>query len=115
MIETTIKRFLESKLSVPVLLEKPENQAPQYVIIEHTGGTQKNTIPSTVFTIQSYELSLQKAAELNEQVKNWMLDGIEGLITVESIAKVTLNSDYNFTDTTSKRYRYQAVFEIIHY
>ena len=115
MIETTINRFLESKLSVPVLLEKPENQAPQYVIIEHTGGTQKNTIPSTVFTIQSYELSLQKAAELNEEVKRWMLDGMDGLVTLNEIVSVELNSDYNYTDTTTKEYRYQGVYNITHY
>ena len=26
-----------------------------------------------------------------------------------------LNTDYNFTDTAQRRYRYQAVFDIIHY
>lgn len=115
MIEITVRKFLESKLTVPVLMEIPKGPASQFVVIEKTGGGQENHIPSAIMTIQSYAESLQKAAELNEQVKNWMLDGMEGLITVESIAKVSLNSDYNFTDTTSKRYRYQAVFEIIHY
>lgn len=115
MIEDVIRNFLESKLTVPVLMEIPKSPASQFVVIEKTGGGQENLISSAILTIQSYGPSLYKAAELNGQVKNWMLDGIEGLITVESIAKVTLNSDYNYTDTTSKRYRYQAVFEIIHY
>ncbi len=115
MIEIIVKNFLESKLSVPVLTEKPKGSASQFVVIERTGGAQSNKIPSAIVTIQSYEQSMQKAAELNEEVKHWMLDGMEGLISVDEVADVSLNSDYNFTDTTTKQYRYQAVFEITHY
>lgn len=115
MIETIVKNFLESKLSVPVLTEKPKGSASQFVVIERTGGAQSNKIPSAIVTIQSYEQSMQKAAELNEDVKHWMLDGMEGLISVDEVSDVSLNSDYNFTDTTTKQYRYQAVFEITHY
>ena len=49
---------------------------------------------------------------MNEEIKAMMLDG---LITLGAVAKVDLNSDYNFTDTTTKTYRYQAVFDIVHY
>ena len=34
---------------------------------------------------------------------------------VASISAVRFDSDYNFTDTDTKHYRYQAVFEITHY
>lgn len=115
MIEIIVKNFLESKLSVPVLMEIPKSQASQFVIIEKTGSTHENHIDSAILTIQSYAESMQEAAELNEQVKNWMLDGMEGLVTLDEVANVNLNSDYNFTDTSSKRYRYQAVFDIVHY
>lgn len=115
MIEIIVKNFLESKLSVPVLMEIPKSQASQFVIIEKTGSTHENHIDSAILTIQSYAESMQEAAELNEQVKTWMLDGMEGLVTSDEVASVNLNSDYNFTDTTSKRYRYQAVFDIVHY
>ena len=115
MIEITIKQFLESKLSVPVLLEQPKDKASQFVVIERTGGAQKNKIPSAIFTIQSYGKTMQDAAELNELVKNWMLDGNEGLVTENEVVSVNLNSDYNFTDTTTKQYRYQAVYDIVHY
>ena len=37
------------------------------------------------------------------------------MITLNSISKIKLNSDYNFTDTETKEYRYQAVFDINHY
>ena len=115
MIETLVKEFLESKLSVPVLTEVPKNPASSYVIIEKTGGTQQEYINSAILTIQSYGPSLYDAAMLNDGVKAWMLDGMEGLITLDDITKVNLNSDYNYTDTSMKRYRYQALYEIIHY
>lgn len=54
---------------------------------------------------------MYKAAELNEEVKKVVAEMIE----LDSIARVQLNSDYNFTDTETKRYRYQAVFDINYY
>lgn len=115
MIENIIRDFLESKLSVPVLMETPKRPDAKYVVIERTGGAQENHIPSAIITIQSYGESLYDAAALNEEVKSWMLDGMIGLVTLGSIASVDLNSDYNFTDTTTKHYRYQAVYDITHY
>lgn len=115
MIESKVKEFLESKLSVPVLMEVPKNPASSFVIIKKTGGTQEEYINSSILTIQSYAPSLYDAAVLNEEVKEWMLDGLKGLITLENVTSVNLNSDYNFTDSSEKRYRYQALFEIVHY
>lgn len=115
MIEIIIKEFLESKLSVPVLMEVPKNPVTSFVIIEKTGSSMDNHIPSSIITIQSYASSLYGAAELNELVKDNMLDGLNGLASLDQIANVTLNSDYNYTDTSEKRYRYQAVYDITHY
>ena len=47
----------------------------------------------------------------NEIVKN----AVENLIGLDEIRGISLNGDYNFTDTTTKEYRYQAVFDIGHY
>lgn len=115
MIEEIVRDFLESKMTVPVLMEVPKSPASQLVIIDKTGGGQENHINNSVLTIQSYAPSLLEAAELNKEVKKWMLDGLEGLITLDVIVSVNLNGDYNYTDTTSKKYRYQALFEIVHY
>ena len=46
----------------------------------------------------------------NENVET-MLDIDE----LDSISKCELNSDYNFTDTQQKKYRYQAVFNLTYY
>ena len=60
--------------------------------------------------MQSYGPSLFEAAELNERVKAAMDD----LIQLPDIISSDLDSDYNFTDTSTKRYRYQAVYDIIY-
>jgi hypothetical protein len=52
-----------------------------------------------------------EAATLNEQVKQAVFDSV----SLDEITAVSLNSDYNYTDTATKRYRYQAVFVITHY
>ena len=80
------------------------------VFVEKTGGHGEYITESTV-AIQSYETSLYKAASLNEDVK----DAMRTLTEIPEICKVTLNSDYNYSDTTTKEYRYQAVFDVIHY
>jgi hypothetical protein len=37
---------------------------------------------------------------------------MEGIVGASGISACHLNSDYDYTDTTSKRWRYQAVFDI---
>ena len=115
MIEDTVREFLSSKMTAPVWMEIPKNPPKKMIIIEKTGSSQTNFIKTATFAMQSYAPSLYEAAQLNEQVKEWMLDGVYGAITLSVIARITLDSDYNYTDTTSKRYRYQAVFDIKHY
>ncbi|WP_373706128.1 hypothetical protein [Jeotgalibaca porci] len=111
MIEVTIMQHLESKLDVPVFMEKPEPLLLEYVLFEKTGGGGANKIGTATFAFQSYSQSLYKAALLNEQVKL----AVESLTEQNEVSGVRLNSDYNFTDTTTKEYRYQAVFDINHY
>lgn len=115
MIEIIVKEFLSSKLDVPVLLEVPKNPAASFVIIEKTGGNESNYIPSSLITIQSFGKSKYEAAALNKKVKRWMIDGVNGLVSVDEVVSVAINSDYDYTDTTEKRYRYQGVYDITHY
>lgn len=111
MIEKTILDYLNSKLSVAVYMEEPIKPPKSYVLIEKTGSGKRNHIYSAMFAVQSYGSSLLEAATLNESVKNAM----ESIVELDVIGSCSLNSDYNFTDTTTKRYRYQAVFDLIHY
>lgn len=111
MIEIVIRKYLSSVLSVPVYLERPEEAPESFVLFEKTGSGRSNHILSSTFAFQSYANTMQKTAELNEQVK----DAVDGLLSQNEIHSVRLNSDYNYTDTTTKEYRYQAVFDIGHY
>ena len=115
MIEQTIYKFLNDNMTVPVYTEIPSNPPKKMIVLEKTGSSLTNHIPRATFAIQSYGKSLQEAAELNESLKEIMMDGLDGLLSLPQIAAVNLNSDYNYTDTTTKRYRYQAVFDIVHY
>ena len=111
MIEAIIRNYLESVLSVPVYLEKPDPAPISYVLIEKTGSGRSNKLPSSTFAFQSYAGSMYQAALLNDEVK----EAVDNLITLDEISKAKLNSDYNYTDTTTKNYRYQAVYDIFHY
>ena len=111
MIELTILNHLKTKLSVPVYLEEPETKPVKYVLFEKTGSGRSNHLGSSTFAFKSYAGSLYEAAALNEQTKA----AVDSLIGLKEIARVKLNSDYNFTDTTTKRYRYQAVYDLNHY
>lgn len=110
MIEATILDFLNENLRVPVFMEKPEGELDEYVLIDKTGSSESDFIKSATFAIQSYSTSLYKACVLNEEVKGAM----NNLISLPMISRAKLNTDYNFTDTTKKRYRYQAVYDLFY-
>lgn len=116
MIELIVLNYLKLKLNVPVVMENIKED--EYVLIEKTGSGLSNHIKNTTFAIQSYSNSLYNAALLNEEVKKAMIgDGIttNGIVEDENICSCELNTDYNFTDTTTKHYRYQAVFDVVNY
>lgn len=60
------------------------------------------------FALQSYADSMYEAALLNREV----IEKTKNMITLDEIFKVKLNSDYNFTDPSTKKYRYQCIFDI---
>ena len=110
MIEEIIIRYL-SKNGFQCFMEVPRNIEGDYIIVEKTNSSNSNFINHATLAIQSYSTSLYKASCLNEKVK----EAIENMIELDEISKVKLNTDYNFTDTTKKQYRYQAVYEITYY
>ncbi|HEM3194113.1 hypothetical protein [Streptococcus suis] len=111
MIEVITLNFLTEHLSVPVYTEHEEEMPDSFVVFEKTSGGKKNYLYQATLAIQSYGQSLEEAAFLNEEVKTV----VEKMIELPSISKVELNSDYNFTDTETKRYRYQAVVDFIYF
>ena len=115
MIELTIKTYLSQRLAeagIEVGLELPPGKDPaKYVVIEKTGSSKTNRLPNATLAIQSYGPTLYDAASLNESIKTIM----EEAVSLDDISKVSINSDYNFSDPDTKRYRYQAIFQIWYY
>ena len=110
MIAKTLLDYLDNTLDVPVVMEAPE-QTTGYVLIDQTGSSRTNHIITTTFAIQSYGSSLYNAMLLNDEVK----DAMVGFAELDEITRVELETDYNFTNTATKQYRWQAVYQITHY
>lgn len=113
IIEETVRNYLNEQLDCPVWLEIPKGEEPpaEYVLVNKSGSRRENHINSAMITIQSYGASLLDAMDLNEAVKAAM----DSMIALDSVTRAALNSDYDFTDTQTKQYRYQAVYDITHY
>ncbi len=111
MVEEILRDYLAEVLTVPVYMEIPANPPDRFAVVEKTGSARKALLNSAMIAIKSYGDTLYHAAQLNEQVKTAM----DGAIVLDAISSVALNSDYNFTDTATKRYRYQAVYDITYY
>lgn len=117
MIETVIIRELSGALRAlgeecPVVAEEPANAPERFVLVEKTGSGLVNRIGSATFAVQTYAMTLYEAAALCDTVKTAMLDTV---LCCGEIAGIRLRGDYNFTDTETRRYRYQAVFDVTFY
>ncbi len=111
MIEKIVLDYLNETLNVNAYMEIPNENETSFVVIEKTGSGERNHIFDATIAVQSYGETLYEAALLNEEVKTAM----DNIIELDEVCSCDLNSDYNFTDTTTKQYRYQAVFDLVHY
>ncbi len=110
MIEIVIMDHLKINLDskIGIGLERPITTPDSFIIFEKTSSGEDNQIHSATFAFQSYsKKSLYEAAKLNEDLKAI----IKKMDELPSVLSVKLNTDYNFTDTSTKEYRYQAVFD----
>lgn len=108
MIEAKVISFLGTKTGLNVYAERPKTLGSEFILVERTGAGMTNRIKRAVIAVQSYADSLCRAAEINALVESAM----EDLVTVKDISKCELNSSYNYTDTETRKYRYQAVFNV---
>ena len=111
MIETTVLDYLRDRLGVPVTMEVPEGASGTFVVLEKTGSSRQNYIRRATLAVQSYAPTLLSAAQLDDRVNETML----ALPELDRVAACRLERDYNFTDTETKKYRYQAVFAVTYY
>lgn len=110
LIEAAVISYLVSALETQhVYAERPENPPEEYYIIERTASGEINHIQTATVTIQSVSgNSLLRAAEMNQQV----LKVMPCIVQEADVSCCRLNSAYNYTDTSTRQYRYQAVFDL---
>ena len=111
MIETTVRDYLSEQLPVPVFLERPETPPECYVLLEKLSATEREGIGKASFAMQSVSGSLYAAAQLSGMVRAAMAQAV----VLPEISRASLDNEYNFTDPTTRTYRYQAVFELTYY
>ncbi len=112
MLEITLKNYLEKVLSVPCKLEVPQDLPEKLIRIERLSAQYPCPGMSTVrIAVQSYAQTLYGAALLNEIIKAAM----EDFDTLADISAAKLLNDHPFPDTGTKRYRWQAVYDITYY
>lgn len=111
-MEEKILNFLKDR-GFTCYMEEPVKKPSEYVLVEKTGSSDAGDgLYSSLYAFKSYSTSMYKASNLNEKVKAAVMDMPQN---IPGITDATLNSDYNFTDTDTRRYRYQSVFDIIHF
>ena len=110
ILEKKIIEYLSPLLSVPVVTETPEDDTASYVRIERVGRAVRNRVTTDSIAFQSYGATMLEAAELDEEVQGRM----EGFLSLDEISSVTLQSNYNATDTSNLKYRYQCIYDIVY-
>ena len=112
MIEKTVYDYLCGRMNVPVYMELPESvNTEEFVVVEKIGGDITDYIRSATIAIQSYSTkSLYNAASLDEAVHVVM----DVMAAHTDVSECQMTADTNFTDTSTKRYRYQCLYNI-HY
>lgn len=111
MIELILMDYLSSQTQVPCYLTVPEKFSGNFCVLEKTSGGCEDGIFSATVAVQSYSETTLGAIRLNRRVVDAMLDAD----TLPLVSQCELNTDYNFPDTTRKRPRYQAVFDVTYY
>lgn len=109
MIEKDILSILSDQ---NVYCERPPKAPKEWVLIERIAQSAvlNGLLYETRIAVQSYSESLLKAAELDESVRDTLLNA-----DVNGITSIKLNASTNFTDPETKEYRYQSVYDITHY
>lgn len=111
-VEEFYVQYLNGALpDVETFGDVPSPLPDTFITVERVGGGQTDEIPRADIAVQSWGPTRAAAGQLNERVKAAMLASIAR----PEISRCHLDTDYNFTDTTTNHPRYQAVFEAVYF
>lgn len=113
VIDEFVLKYLENSTNIKAFLEEPEKgeRPEKYYLIARLGTSESNFLTRAQFAVQSYAERMLEAAALSRLAVRAMKE----LPNENAVTAVRLVSEYNFTDTSTRRYRYQAVFEVYYY
>lgn len=110
ILEAIIIQYLNDVLDVPVYAEEPDNKVLPYVVLEQTSTDKENLIVFAAIAFDSYADTKIDAINLNNEV----ISAMEGFDSVMNVSRSELNTSYNNTDTTTKRYCYSCSFDVVY-
>lgn len=101
---------LNTSMTVPVYGDEDEVTDSKYVLVEMIGMSEKNMVQKESLSFRSIAESRAAAYALNLTT----MEKVKELIQFDEISGIHLESSYDSTDTTKKKYRYQCIFGITH-
>lgn len=109
----TIEQYLIEKLQTvaPAYAEKPEDITGEYLVVDVISASESNCIKRSTVAVRCYADSFVEAAELNRTVREYMAD----LWQEPEIARCKINTEYAINHIEMMQYRYQSIYDIIHY
>lgn len=110
MIENIIIDYLAGELELPVSGLVPSPMPETFVTVEKIGSNTEDLIRRATLAVQSWAPTQEAAALLNERV----IAAMYAAAALPEISQVQCETDYNFTDTTTRRCRFQAVFGVVY-
>ena len=112
LIEEAVIGYLCEKLGTDhVYAERPAEPPAEYYIVELTSSGEQNHIQTAMIAVQSISgWSMLRAATMSREA----IQAMREITEKTDICRCQLNSAYNYTDTETKQYRYQAVFDLVY-
>ena len=109
MIEKTVIDYLSARLSVPVGAQTPPGPPESYVVVERTGGGEKDGLQAAVIALRCTDASLFGAISLCTVVA----DALKTMPAhVANVSSARRESTYNQTDLRTKSWRYTTIFRV---
>lgn len=111
LIEELTVMYLSGRMPVRVSGSVPSPMPERFITVARTGGSETNHIRAATIAVKCWSgISKDDAARLCDNAEKAMKE----FISLPEISRCSLNSSYENTDEKTKRWRYQAVFDIVY-
>lgn len=111
MIESVITAYLAGELNISVSGLVPSPMPEKFVTVEKTGSSTEDKVRRATLAIDSWAPNQETAALLNEEV----IAAMYAAVNLPQISEVQCETDYNFTDTKTRKARYSAIFGVVYF